>query len=430
MKKNIHASLVSLGCSKNFADAEAFFSLIPNVALVNEADADVVFLNTCGFLKAARDECFEHLNRLQNKRVIVTGCLASDFEVSDFDKYPQLWAVVSEANYALIPNILDGVMHGEKTYSVSKEPKYFLEMYGKTLLQKKSFAYIKIAEGCNNTCSYCLIPALKGKYRSRKIASIIDEAKGLLALGIKELILVSQDCGYYGLDLYGKKKLATLLKKLSRIEGDFWIRVLYVYPEHISKELLSVMCSSDKICRYLDIPLQHGSSKILKAMKRPSDTERTLNKISEIRSHVPDMTLRTTFIVGFPGETDSDFDDLVGFVKKISFDHVGVFEYSREPGTFAYDLPNQLPYRVKRARRNKIMAMQEKISAKNNAALVGQTLKVLIDAPGIGRSQRFTPDVDGVIRIENAEKLRLNDFCYVEITGSDSYNLSGRSAVG
>jgi len=315
-------SLISLGCPKNLADLEAVVSQLKNIELTSESKAKIILLNTCGFLKAARDEVFENLENLKNKKVIILGCLASRFTKEIQEKYPQIYAVVSSVNYKNINAILHKVSQNKRITAINTEPKIFENPKGKTLLYNRPYAYVKIAEGCNNRCSYCLIPYLKGAYRSRKPADIINEVKTLLKKGIKEIILVAQDCGCY-------PSFAKLLKTLDELKGNFWIRILYVYPERITDELLETIKNSDKICHYLDIPLQHGDPEILKKMHRPSNIEETLKKIAKVRVLIPDVTLRTSLITGFPGETEKAFANLLKFIKKISFDHVGVFEYSR-----------------------------------------------------------------------------------------------------
>lgn len=426
-------AIISLGCPKNLADMEAVLAGLNNVQITNEKDAEIVFLNTCGFLKAARDEVYENLNRLKNKKVILLGCLASKFTENSFKEYKQLQAIISSANYKNIQKIFNKVSSGEKVYAVLKEPTIFEKTLGKSLLTPKSYAYIKIAEGCNNKCSYCLIPYLKGKYRSRKMSDIISEAKDLVKLGVKEIILVAQDCGYYGMDLNGKKQLKPLLEKLSKIKGDFWIRLLYIYPERIDEELLKTIASSEKICKYLDIPLQHGDAEILKNMFRPNNIPKILQKISTIRKMIPGVTLRTSFITGFPGETEKAFKNLLKFIKEIQFDHVGVFEYSREKGTFAYSLKNQIPEKIKSSRRKKAMIIQQKISLNKNKKLIGKTFKTLIEKYDsaknlyIGRSMRFSPDIDGEIAITSSKKIDLNTFYDIKITGAAEYDLFGEA---
>ena len=409
--------LISLGCAKNFADLEGVVAELKDAVLTEVEDADIVLLNTCGFLKSAREEVFANLRELSDKKVVVLGCLAGKFTSEDFKKYPQLFAVVTSANYKKISSVVAEVAWGEKVFLAAAEPVKFERPSGKILLGGRSYAYIKIAEGCNNGCSYCLIPYLKGKYRSRPMEDILDEAKSVIKRGVKELVLVAQDCGFYD-----GGKLPELLKRLIEIPGDFWVRVLYVYPERIDRELLSVIASSDKICKYLDVPLQHGDSGILKAMKRPYDLKKTLEKIALIRKMVPDITLRTSFIVGFPGESEEAFENLMDFVKKIEFDHVGVFEYSREKGTPAYGMKGQISSRVKKARRDEVMAIQQKISREKNRAMIGKTVRVLMDSTGSGRSERFAPEVDGEILVSG----KAGEFVRVKITGATEYDLVGK----
>lgn len=444
----IHLGIISLGCPKNTADTENILSLLrPRFSLSNPESADIILINTCGFLKAARDEVFENIEEFKDKKIIIIGCLAGKFTRQDFIKYPQIYAIATENAYQKLPEIIEKVAQNSKIYEVSKEPLKFIKTFGKSLITPPSYAYIKIAEGCNNRCSYCLIPHLKGHYRSRPMPQILDEVKMLIKSGVKELILVAQDCGYYGQDLNSKSKnsnknssinsqaskitLSLLLKKLENLPGDFQIRVLYVYPERVTDELLSTIANSKRLCRYLDIPLQHGDAKILKAMNRFSVLELIIKKIEKIRKKIPEITLRTSLITGFPGETEENFQNLVKFLKRIAFDHVGVFEYSREPATPAFSLKNQLPEAIKSQRRKLLMFLQQKISLKNNKKLIGKTLKILIEKYDphaniyIGRSERFSPEIDGEILIKSSKKLPLNSFQKVKITKAKEYDLLG-----
>jgi ribosomal protein S12 methylthiotransferase len=429
----INTGIISLGCPKNLADMEAVFANLQNAKLVEVKDAKIVFLNTCGFLKAARDEVFENLKKLENKKVIILGCLASQFAEKEIKKYPQIQAVVSSANYKNIQGIFNQVASGRKVFATKKEPTTFEKFLGKSLLTPNPYAYIKIAEGCWNKCSYCLIPYLKGAYRSREMEDIIEEAKNLIRLGIKEIILVAQDCGFYGTDLYGKKSLATLLKKLSKIQGDFWIRILYIYPEMIDDGLLETIKDSPKICKYLDIPLQHGDEKILKAMRRPNNIKKITEKIKHIRKIIPEITLRTSLITGFPGETKKAFENFLKFIKEINFDHVGVFEYSREPHTTAYKMPDQIPEKTKHLRRKQAMILQQKISLNKNKQRIGKTYEVLVEKYDsqkkayIGRTQHHTPEIDGEIIIKTDADLKINTFANVKITASGPYDLFGKT---
>lgn len=444
--------IISLGCPKNTADTENVLSLLTaklkGFNLTSPEQADIVLINTCGFLKAARDEVYENIEEFAHKKIVILGCLAANFTKADLVKFPQIYAVVTEVNYKNLPVILQKITQDKKSYEVAKEPLKFIKTFGKSLITPKSYAYIKIAEGCNNKCAYCLIPKLKGRFRSRPMNEILDEATQLIKAGVKELILVAQDCGAYGSDLKKSSKslhvqtptLALLLKNLTKIPGDFWIRVLYVYPERITEELLETMASSKKICRYLDIPLQHGDDEILKKMNRFSDTKKVLEKIANLRKKVPGITLRTTFITGFPGERTSNFEHLMSFIEAINFDHVGVFEYSREPGTQAYDMDIQISSKTKRARKDKAMILQQKISLANNKEFIGKTIEVLIEkhdprqAKGlrsplylyVARSHRFSPEIDGEIILHSTKKLNLNTFQEVKITGANEYDLEAK----
>jgi len=429
--KNINIGIVSLGCSKNLSDMEAVLAELENVQVAPLDQSDIIFLNTCGFLKAARDEVFENIEKFHDKKIIVIGCLVSLMKEDLFDKYPQIAAIVNGTNYHNINNIFHRVIRGEKVYAVSPEPFSFEKLNGKSLLTPRSYAYVKIAEGCNHRCTYCIIPYLKGKFRSRTMAEILDEVKNLISLGIKEIILVSQDCGYYGTDLYGEKKLYELLEKLNALKGDFWIRVHYVYPEKIDDKLINTMAKCEKVCHYLDMPLQHGDTEVLRRMLRFSEPEKILEKITAIRSLMPDMTFRTGFIVGFPGETEENFKNLLNFVKKIEFDHVGVFTFSREKLAPSYNYPNQLSQKIKDARKEKLMLLQQKISLKKNKALIGKTLKVLIEKYNpqqgayIGRSMRSSPGIDGEVIIKSMRQLKLYNFYKVYITDANEYDLFG-----
>jgi len=292
---NIKLGLVSLGCPKNLADLEALMPTIKDHLIVSPKDAEIILLNTCGFLKKSRDEVFENIENFKKKKIILLGCLAGKLKKDIFKKYKQVCAVVSSAHYWEINTIIKYVRKGEKIFAVSNEPEIFEDTRGKILLSPLSHSYIKIAEGCNNKCSYCLIPSLKGRYRSRKMEDILAEVKELVNLGVKEIILVAQDCGCYGIDLFKEKKLAELVEKMARIKGDFWVRILYIYPETIDEKLLKIIASSKKILRYLDIPLQHGDPGILKKMNRPDNIKKTLEKINKIRKILPGITLSGTY---------------------------------------------------------------------------------------------------------------------------------------
>lgn len=427
----INIGIVSLGCSKNLSDMEAVLAELENIQVASPQDSDIIFLNTCGFLKAARDEVYENIEKYHDKKIIVIGCLVSLMKEDTFEKYPQVAAIVNGTNYHNINNIFHRVIRGEKVHAVSPEPFSFEKLNGKSLLTPRSYAYVKIAEGCNHKCTYCIIPYLKGKFRSRKMEDILAEIKGLIALGIKEVILVSQDCGYYGSDLYGEKKLYELLQKINKIKGDFWIRVHYVYPEKVDEKLLDAMASCEKVCKYLDMPLQHGDKDVLRRMLRFSEPEKILGKVNLIRKMMPTMTFRSGFIVGFPGETEKNFKNLLKFIKEIEFDHVGVFTFSREKLAPSYNYPNQITQKVKNERKEKLMLVQQKIATKKNKSLVGQTLKVLIEKYNpqektyIGRSMRSSPGIDGEVIIKSMRQIKLYNFYQVYISDANEYDLFG-----
>jgi ribosomal protein S12 methylthiotransferase len=426
---------ITLGCPKNTADTESVLADLPDfVEMTNPEDADIVMINTCGFLKTARDEVYEKIETYKKKKIILFGCMAGIIKKDIFTEYPNVYGVVSGLHYPKMAEAIKSVANDQKVYAVAKEPLKFVEMRGKLLITSPSFAYIKIAEGCDNGCAFCLIPSLKGAYRSRAFESIIDEAKELIAVGVKEINLVAQDCGIFGFDLYGKKRLAELLKAIADLKGDFWVRVLYVYPERIDDDLLKTMANHPKICKYFDIPLQHGDADILKAMRRPFDVKRTLEKIEHIRKMIPSVTLRTSLIVGFPGETEKQFNHFLDFLKTIRFDHAGVFEYSREQGTKAYHLEGQVDEKLKKSRREEAMLLQQWISNEISQSFVGKTVKALVESYDetrklyLARPMRFAPEIDGTLFIKSKKKLTLNKFHEVKITKAEPYDLHGTVA--
>ncbi len=429
-KKKVAIHVVSLGCPKNTADTEAVLGrLYGTCELTDLKNADIVLVNTCAFLKAAREEAYGHIEKFQEKNVVVLGCMSGLLTEKIFATHPQVRAVVSESYYPEIGTIVQNVIQGKKIFAVQDASKKYVEMGGKFMITPPSSAYVKIAEGCDNACAFCLIPALKGHYRSRSFESIIEESKALLKLGVKEINLVSQDCGMYGNDLYGKKRLAELAQTIADLPGDFWLRILYIYPERIDENLLRTIAENPKICRYLDVPLQHGDPNILKSMGRPSNVSETINKIVRIREILPDVALRTSLIVGFPGETKKEFQNLLKFIKEIQFDHVGIFEYSREQGTRAYDFPKQVSAKEKKERREEAMLLQQGISFKKNKSFIGKSEKALVeycDHNGQiceGRLMRFAPEVDGVVKIHLKKPLAPNSFATVAITQATPYDL-------
>lgn len=430
----VKVAVIALGCPKNIADTESVIAEFSSqFQLSNLSDADIVVINSCAFLKASRDEVYENLESIRDKKVVLIGCLTTQLNEDFFEQYPHVKAIVSPVNYGKIDGVLKRVAKGETVFCVNPEPDKFTDLSGKFLITPPSFAYVKIAEGCNNGCAFCLIPTLRGNYRSRPMQSILSEVRQLIKVGIKEIILVAQDTGFYGVDLYKRKALPELLKKIISIKGDFWVRILYVYPERITDELLNTMASSPKICRYLDMPLQHGDPDILKAMRRPYDMKLLSERLAKIRKAVPGIALRTSLIAGFPGETKKQFKNLLKFIKEINFDHVGVFKFSREPRTPAFSYKGQVSSSEKEKRRGEAMLLQQRISLKKNQELVGKKCRVLVEdfdeeeCVYTGRTMRFAPEVDGKVYIKSAKKLPLNHFAEAKITGASEYDLSAEA---
>ncbi len=438
MSKKI--GLVSLGCPKNLVDSELMLGLLQSggYEIVNESeDADIIIVNTCGFIESAKQESINTILEMaalkENKceLLIVTGCMAERYRQMILDEIPEVDAVVGTGSYGEIAAVIEEAYRGER---VSR----YGDLNGTAYLEGdrvvstgKGYAYLKIAEGCDNKCTYCIIPSLRGPFRSRSIESVVREAELLASSGIKELILAAQDTTRYGIDIYGKKTLVELLRQLSRIGGIEWIRLLYCYPEEIDNDLISEIASNDKVCKYIDIPIQHASDNVLRRMGRRGTGAQVCGLLETLRSKVPGLVIRTTFIVGFPGETENDFNSLMEFVEKYKFDRLGAFMYSKEEGTPAYRMPDQIPSRVKRSRHNRLMKLQRRISSAANAERIGRTYKVLVEGvaeDGIfyyGRSYQEAPGIDGLIYFTSIEPLQLNSFVEVKILDSDEYDLTG-----
>lgn len=425
-KKRNKINVITLGCSKNIYDSEIIIKQLEasKKNVVHEENGNIVVINTCGFINNAKQESIDTiLEQIEYKqtgivdKVYVTGCLSERYkndlekEIPDVDQYfgttdlPQLLKVL--------------------------EADYKHELVGERILTTpKHYAYLKIAEGCDRPCSFCAIPLMRGKHRSTPIEKLVDQAKNLAKNGVKELILIAQDLTYYGLDLYKERRLAQLLSALSKLDGIEWIRLHYAFPTGFPEDVLEVMRNESKICNYLDIPLQHISDKILKSMRRGTNKEKTTSLIKRFRELVPDIVLRTTLIVGYPGETDKDFEILKKWVKEMRFERLGCFKYSHEEDTHAYLLKDDVPEELKQKRLNEIMEIQSKIAFKNNERLVGKVFKCLIDRKEgtnfIGRTFMDSPDVDNEVVID-AKKfyLKLGDFVSIRIIGANNYDLVG-----
>lgn len=444
---------VSLGCSKNLVDTEIVIGHFKNnnYEIVNNPEkADIIVINTCGFIENAKEEAINTILEMSEykkkkcKYLIVIGCLVQRYydellkslpEVDLFikiDEYDKLWKKVEN----LINNnkVEKSVTKPMKKVSEIKQLKLpdFNEFYNRVVTTGKNYAYLKIGEGCSNMCTYCAIPYIRGKFASRKMEEIIEEAKMLAQKGIKEIIVIAQDTTKYGTDIYGESKLAKLLENLAEIPEIRWIRFLYSYPEGITEELIQVVKNNEKISKYFDIPIQHISNKILKTMNRKTNKEQIQKLIEKIRTEIPDVVLRTSLIVGFPGETEEDFKELQEFVKKTKFDKLGTFMYSKEDRTPAEKLPNQIHGNTKKSRYNKIMAIQQKISNEKLKNKIGQNVEVLIENISfdgkylIGRTKQDVPEEDGIIYIKNNHlENMLNTFTNAKIVDVKDYDLIG-----
>ncbi|MCP9825949.1 30S ribosomal protein S12 methylthiotransferase RimO [Synechococcus sp. EJ6-Ellesmere] len=428
-----------LGCEKNRVDTEHMLGLLAQAGYgisADERDASVVVVNTCSFIQDARQESVRTLVELaeQGKELIIAGCLAQHFREELLESLPEARAIVGTGDYQHIVDVLERVEAGERVNRVSDVPTFVgdehLPRYRTT---SEAVAFLKVAEGCDYRCAFCIIPRLRGDQRSRTIESIVAEAHQLADQGVQELILISQITTNYGLDLYGKPQLAELLRALGEVEIP-WIRVHYAYPTGLTPEVLSAYREVPNVLPYLDLPLQHSHPEVLRAMNRPWQTGLTTELLGRIREQLPDAVLRTTFIVGFPGETEEQFEHLLRFVEEQRFDHVGVFTFSPEDGTAAVDLPDPVPAEVAIERRNRLMAAQQPIAAERNASWVGRIVDVLIEQENpsnggmIGRWARFAPDVDGEVRVSPGPGglcAAPGTMVPVRLTASTPYDLQG-----
>ncbi|KAF0126690.1 MAG: MiaB family RNA modification protein [Elusimicrobia bacterium] len=441
--KNVPRIFISsLGCPKNLADAEVMAGELAGAGwevVSDEAEADAALVNTCAFLGSAVKESEAEIRRLlalkklgRLKKVIIAGCLTERMKGALLDKFPEADAAIGVG--ALKDAVRALEEGGLRLGDTMRHGVPFLEAPPlKLRLTAPHSAYLKVADGCDNRCAYCLIPSLRGPFRSKPLEAAVEEARLLAASGAKEISLIAQDTTLYGADLYGKPALGRLLRKISAIKGLRWIRVMYAYPERVTPELLRAMAGAENICRYLDLPLQHASDAVLKAMNRRS-TEKSLRRtLSSIRRLLPGAAIRTNFIVGFPGETDKDFARLLRFVRDERLDNVGVFKYSREPGTSAAGFPGQVPDKVKTARMNELLAAQAAGVDSINAGLVGKKLEVLMDSPRFGRTYRDAPGIDGTVEVsapgdtmqQGVPKPRPGDFVKVRITSARGYSRKG-----
>lgn len=436
-------AFVSLGCDKNLVDTENMLGILNKSGFAltgDEAEADVLVLNSCCFIADAKEESINTILELARykeigncKALIVTGCLSQRYKEEILREIPEVDAVVGTTSYDEIDTIVTKVLENkeEKVTLFNDIDRKMDHETPRILTTAGYYAFLKVAEGCDNHCTYCIIPKLRGKYRSRSIEDLVKEAKGLVSQGVTELILVAQDTTYYGKDLYGKKKLPELLHELGKIEGLEWIRILYCYPEEITDELIMAIKNEPKVCKYIDMPIQHADNEILKKMGRRNTREQLEEVISKMRREIPDISLRTTLIVGFPGESQEHFDNLVEFVDKTKFDRLGVFTYSKEEGTPAATMANHISQEVMDERKDIIMNLQQEISADKNQEMIGKNVKVLIEGKladedvYIGRTYKDAPEIDGNVFVEYEGELISGDMINVKIINAYEYDLIG-----
>ena len=436
----------SLGCPKNFVDSEVICGQLREKGYrISEKidNSDIVIVNTCSFIREAVEESIEEILNLVKlkkegkiKHIIVTGCLPQRYKDDNLSQeLPEVDAFLGVGDLLDIDNLIKSVLQNEQIYEVSTEPKFlYNHSTPRTILTPKHYAYIKISEGCQNNCSYCLIPQIRGNHRSRKMEDIIEEVKLLSEKqNFSEIILIGQDTTLYGIDLYGECKLAELLKKLSLLELNNlkWIRLLYTHPAHYNDKLIEVIANYPKICSYLDLPLQHISDKILKRMNRPVTKDYAISLINKLRARIPNLTLRTTFMVGFPGETDKDFQELLSFAKEFRFERLGAFIFSREEGTPAYDFSQQIPVRIRKERLKELMLAQQSISKEINNCYLGKEIEVIVDEIKlekpkitIGRTQADAPEIDEKVIIRT-DKAKVGDIIKVKVIEALEYDLVG-----
>lgn len=453
MASKIKIGMVSLGCDKNRIDAEIMLGLLSEkdyIIVNDEREAEVIIINTCGFIESSKQESINSILEMASNKengrckvLIATGCLAERYGGELLSEIPELDAVVGVGNYLEIDSVIKDALNHNERIKKTDNIDYDIDFSAKRVLTTPNYtAYVKIAEGCNNACSYCIIPKLRGIYRSRSMEGILDEVRSLSAMGTKEIILVAQDTSKYGIDIYGRKMLPRLIDEISKIDGIQWIRILYCYPEDIDDALISVIKNNDKVCKYIDIPLQHINDDILNRMGRISSRHGIESLISRLRENIPGIVIRTSLIVGFPGESDQQFNELYDFLLNFKLDRVGVFTYSREENTEAAEFKGQIDEKAKKSRYKKLMMLQRKISKEINKNKVGNVYKVLIegkkdDGTYIGRTYGDAPEIDGIVYVGTLPEksgamdekgilsIKPGSFISVQITDALDYDLVG-----
>ena len=433
---------VSLGCDKNLVDTENMLGILKNKGFEftdDEWEADIIAINTCCFIGDAKQESIntilemaEHKKDARCKVLVVAGCLAHRYQDEIIKEIPEVDAFVGTSSYDKIADMINSVLE-EKGISNFVEDANRMPMVeaDRIVTTPGYYEYLKIAEGCDKHCTYCVIPKVRGSFRSFPIEYLVNQTKKLVEGGVKEIILVAQETTLYGVDLYGKKSLPKLLHNLGLIEGLEWIRILYCYPEEINDELIEAIKNEPKVCHYLDMPIQHASDNILKRMGRRTSKQELTDIVAKLRREIPDIALRTTLITGFPGETDVDHEEVMQFIDECEFDRLGVFTYSREEDTVAEQMPDQIDEEIKEKYRDELMQLQQEISADRSAAMIGRIVRVMIegfipeDNTYVGRSYKDAPNVDGLVFVECDRELMSGDFIDVKITGSTEYDLIG-----
>ena len=435
------AGFVSLGCAKNLVDTEVMLGIMQSHGIkitANPADADILIVNTCAFITSAKEESITTILNLADykesgrcRSLIIAGCLGQRYNQNLLDEIPEADAIIGTGAWNRIMEAIEETLKGRRVILINEKNIIYDEKTPRIRTTPNYSAYVKIAEGCNNRCSFCAIPLIRGRQISRPIDDICAEVKRLISEGVKEINLIAQDTTNYGHDLYKKPSLAKLLKKICEIDGEFWIRILYCYPKYFSDELIEVIASEEKICKYVDLPLQHAHNDILKRMNRPDTRESIEKLLNKIRERIEGVAIRSTFIVGFPGETEEEFQSLKNFIQTQRIDHVGIFAYSPEEDTPAYQMPNQIDEEIAQERYHELMSIQSLISQEINESLEGKELKILIEGrdeevPNItaGRSYREAPEIDGQIYIEGDSKSEAGDIIKVKILAGFVYDLA------
>lgn len=439
---SFNIGLVSLGCAKNQTDAETMLGILNSDGynIVYDAEkADAIIVNTCGFIESAKQESINTLLEMAQykdgrcKLLIASGCLAERYSKEIAEEIPEVDAIIGTGDYDRIAEVIKNAAEGEMPIICGNPNRDPEEGLPRILSTPSYTAYLKIAEGCSNNCTYCAIPMIRGKFRSRRPEAVIDEAKRLAESGVKELIIIAQDTTRYGTDIYGKPSLAGLLEKLVEVDGIEWIRVHYFYPEAVTDELIETMAKHEKICPYIDMPIQHINNEILRRMARRTNRAEIENRIKKLREKIPGCIIRTSIIVGFPGETEEQFNELYDFVKEIQFDRMGVFAYSQEEGTPAAGFENQIDEDIKQERLDALMTLQQGISLELNRAKIGSTVEVIAEGYDednflfYGRSRGDSIDVDGKVYFGTENELEPGDIIKVKILDADEYDLTGQA---